>query len=138
MNFSTNEIPQTHCSFHCIEHLIQLLKFIESGCNNNYVVLFVFKEPSSSKQGMHSVSEKKVSLRAVRQFMRLGKSKHQTSRRDSSTEDENRYKTANIVHKINESVKTNYSINTLNVWSLSRFHRKFLSKFNELLNEYLL
>lgn len=33
---------------------------------------------------------KKVSLRTVRQFMKLGKSKQQTSRRDSSTEDENR------------------------------------------------
>lgn len=39
---------------------------------------------------MHSLTDKRVSLKAVRQIMKLGRSKHQTSRRDSSTEDENR------------------------------------------------
>lgn len=46
--------------------------------------------PSGSKQGAHGITEKKVTLRAVRQFMRIGKGKRQPSRRDSSTEDENR------------------------------------------------
>ncbi|XP_055296702.1 otoferlin isoform X2 [Sitodiplosis mosellana] len=47
------------------------------------------ENPGSSSK-VHSLNEKKVSLRTVRQFMRLGKSKQQSSRRDSSTEDENR------------------------------------------------
>ncbi|XP_031628335.1 otoferlin isoform X2 [Contarinia nasturtii] len=46
------------------------------------------ENPGSSK--VHQVSEKKMTLRTVRQFMKLGKSKQQSSRRDSSTEDENR------------------------------------------------
>lgn len=59
----------------------------------NFLVCFsiLVKEiPSGSKQGAHSITEKKVSLRAVRQFMRIGRGKRQPSRRDSSTEDENR------------------------------------------------
>lgn len=51
---------------------------------------FGFEKEHASSSKVHSISEKKVSLRAVRQFMRLGKSKQQSSRRDSSTEDENR------------------------------------------------
>lgn len=66
------------------------MKF-EFSCLFFLVFLFVVKEiPSGSKQGAHSITEKKVSLRAVRQFMRIGRGKRQPSRRDSSTEDENR------------------------------------------------
>lgn len=59
----------------------------------NFLICFpiLIKEiPSGSKQGAHGITEKKVSLRAVRQFMRIGRGKRQPSRRDSSTEDENR------------------------------------------------
>lgn len=55
-----------------------------------FCIFWIQENASSSKQTVHNVSEKKVSLRAVRQFMRLGKSKQQSSRRDSSTEDEGR------------------------------------------------
>lgn len=66
-------------------------KFNFPVCFFNFCFFSAQKEiPSGSKQGAHSISEKKVSLRAVRQFMRIGRGKRQTSRRDSSTEDENR------------------------------------------------
>lgn len=43
-----------------------------------------------NKQSTSTSTDKKMSLKAVRQFMKLGRSRSQSGRRDSSTEDENR------------------------------------------------
>lgn len=63
--------------------MCQQFLLVEIHCMNS-----VWQQENSGSSKVQS--EKKVSLRTVRQFMRLGKSKQQQSRRDSSTEDENR------------------------------------------------
>lgn len=45
---------------------------------------------ASGRGRPHSVADKKLTLRAVRQFMKLGRNKH-ADRRDSTTEDEDKY-----------------------------------------------
>lgn len=63
--------PHTYISVHIYFHLIQ--------------------EKATGRQVNNSPSEKKGTLRTVRQFMKLGKQRHQRqTSRDSSTEDEGR------------------------------------------------
>lgn len=58
-------------------------------------MLFIFyikKSQSHDTSGTANVSDKRVSLRAVRNFMKIGRSRHSSKERDrdSSTEDEGR------------------------------------------------
>lgn len=48
---------------------------------------------SNTKGKRRNMGDRKISLQAVRQFMNLGRRKH-SERRDSSTEDEDRYNLA--------------------------------------------
>lgn len=54
--------------------------------------LHIKKSQSPDSSGAANVSDKRVTLRAVRNFMKIGRSRHSSKERDrdSSTEDEGR------------------------------------------------
>lgn len=59
------------------------------------VGLHIKKSQSHDASGAANVSDKRTTLRAVRNFMKIGRSRHSSKERDrdSSTEDEGRYET---------------------------------------------
>lgn len=56
----------------------------------NYFFIFCQKSQSHDASTISVVAEKRVTLRAVRNFMKIGRSRHSSKERDSSTEDEGR------------------------------------------------
>lgn len=88
--------PRQSVCNHLLIHPACTYRVITFVCDFPRIGVRMQDKPSGSKQipaAAGSSSDKRVSLKAVRQFMKLGgKTKHHTSsRRDSSTEDERRY-----------------------------------------------